>query len=1443
MIRTLLLMLSCTYLLGISSYAQTTNAFRVNYDQALLDLTGNAVEALIPSNYVIAGTNVTFIPIYGTITQIDGAGNLVWSKRYSDASFGFQLNDIKRDDALGEYYLCGGSDSDGAMFMRVDATGNVIVSKKFSINEADGAYFNRVIKTSDGGYVAVGYVTGHDPDGAGPEVYFASQTCTDGDGNTDTEYFGSPLIVKLNSNGDHVWHKVFRYYDNAAKNAVDRIYNDASFVDVVEVSDGYMAVGSYDVRDYSPNADCDDTSPTDAIILKTTTAGAITYHRQFDNHDFSSGQNSKYFGAINKTSAGAPIAVGYDNGREWITKYPSSGGWGLTFSRLFTYSSSFLGTDPVDNSQIYEVSGSTDLVTMGMYIRFAGFPPLPDFRNALHRVNSTATTNVWTKTYTFGMLGAFLPRGSQVSDGGYIMSSMTAGVSWDYHVIKTDPSGDTPLASCAPATITPSASAGPTTIADPYYNVWSGTVGPQGLSVIVQSITPTQSVQCSYITCTAPTITTQPTDNTLCSTDSDVLSVVASSGPYQWQYNNGGTWENVTNGSPAGFSYANGTTDVLTINTSGAAQGTYQFQVLAGTPGCEATSNTLTVTVPGANQLAPTGSVCSGTALNFEALPSSGATYAWMVTAPGGTSASPASGIGQTFTFTPTNTTGSDQTFDVNVDITYNGTTCPSNFSTTVFSVPSTPVVGTIAQPTCSVPTGSVDLSGLPSGSWTVIVSPGGANQTGSGTTATISGLAGGNTYTFTVENAAGCVSSSSTGAILNIAPSSPSTPIVGTIIQPTCSTSTGSVDLSGLPSGNWTITANPGAITQTGSGNTATFTGLNPNTYTFTITNDLGCTSLATVNVTIDPQPVTPTAPIVGTITQPDCSTATGSVDVSGLPTTGNWTLTVSPGGATQTGSGTSSSISGLTANGTYTVTVTNDAGCTSASSSNILVDPQPAIPSAPTLGTATQPTCTVSTGSVDLNGLPSSGNWTITVSPGGATQTGTGATATVGGLAPGSYTFTVTNDQGCTSAASSSQTIDPVPTGPNAPTGTVTQPTCSVPTGTIEVTAPIGANFTYSIDGTNYQASTTISGLTPGTYTITVLDNATGCSATSVSNYTIDPVAGAPVITLNTQTNVNCANGSDGALDLTISGGVAPYTIAWTPNVGTSEDINNLSAGSYTILVTDNLGCSSTNTYTITQPNAISGNGTVTDIDCSNATSGGVSLTASGGSGNYTYSWTPNNEITPSISNVQPGNYSVTITDDSGCAVTENYSVGTTGSLNVDATPEYSVITSGESVDLTVTGATDFTWTPSTDLSCSDCSDPTATPSTTTSYIVTGTDALGCSGSDTVLIVVEIDCAELFVPTIFSPNGSGPAANETLCVFGECLETIQFRVFNRWGELVFETESAYSSSLGNKNEVCWDGNFRGKPVQEGVFVYTLYAKKTNGDVIETSGNITVVR
>jgi gliding motility-associated-like protein len=129
--------------------------------------------------------------------------------------------------------------------------------------------------------------------------------------------------------------------------------------------------------------------------------------------------------------------------------------------------------------------------------------------------------------------------------------------------------------------------------------------------------------------------------------------------------------------------------------------------------------------------------------------------------------------------------------------------------------------------------------------------------------------------------------------------------------------------------------------------------------------------------------------------------------------------------------------------------------------------------------------------------------------------------------------------------------------------------------------------------------------------------------------------------------------------------------------------------------------------------------------------------------------------------------------------------------------------------------------------------------------SYLVTAIVEFDCY-TDTLLQQITINdcpaepppvgCPEIFVPTIFSPNGSSDAANNTVCVYGGCIADISFQIFNRWGEKVFETNDDGLSQ-------CWDGKFKGNELNSGTFVYLLNVELTSGERIEQSGNITLIR
>ena len=769
-----------------------------------------------------------------------------------------------------------------------------------------------------------------------------------------------------------------------------------------------------------------------------------------------------------------------------------------------------------------------------------------------------------------------------------------------------------------------------------------------------------------------------------------------------------------------------------TATFSGLAPGTYTF-FIEDNIGCLSGQSTTATILPQPSTPAapvvgtvtqPTCAVNTGS-VALSGLPASGT---WtLTTSPGGSTngsgaATTVSGLaaGGSYTFTVTNTSGCTSLLTAAVSI------------NSVPSAPGAPIVGTVTQPSCLSPQGSADLSGLPAGNWTITANPGGLNQSGSGATTVFTGLSANTIYTFIVTNTTTLCSSASSGnAVISLY--SPTAPVVGAITQPSCTVSTGAVALSGLPAGSWTLTASPGGATFTNSGSTFNFTGLTSGNYTFTVTDNSGCISSPSTVASIDAQLVTPAPPVIGSITQPSCQDITGSVQLTGLPS-GNWTIIASPGGTTS-GNGSTFTITGISANSTITYTVTNNDGCTSAASQPAVLNGTPTPPAAPVIGTVTQPDCANPDGSVQLNGLPTSGLWIVTVTPGGTTLINNGSTGTFTGLAANnSYTFTVTDENGCTSSSSVSVTINNVPSAPSAPTATVTiQPTCTTPTGTILVTAPIGANYEYSVDGTNYQSSTTFSGLQPGTYLVSVADLTTGCTSTTTS------------LAVNT-----------------------------VPN-GPAAPVVNISA----------------------QPT------------CSDPT-GAFEIVSPLGA-NYSYTSNGIDQTETTFTGLLPGQtYSVTVTDVTSGCVSSAFDVTFNGIPTpelVDAGPDYT-ISAGESVTLTASGNGTMVW------NSGDITSTTVSPTAQTTYTVTLTDANGCTSSDQATVFIAVECGDLFIPTAFSPNGDALNSSFRIKVNPTCIEELELKIFDRWGELVYETTDPNGF---------WDGKYRGKELDPGVYVYVL--------------------
>ncbi|MFB3390228.1 gliding motility-associated C-terminal domain-containing protein, partial [Flavobacterium sp. LAR06] len=452
-------------------------------------------------------------------------------------------------------------------------------------------------------------------------------------------------------------------------------------------------------------------------------------------------------------------------------------------------------------------------------------------------------------------------------------------------------------------------------------------------------------------------------------------------------------------------------------------------------------------------------------------------------------------------------------------------------------ATPMTPIVEMVVDPTCAVATGSVTLSGLPSGNW--VINPG--DVRGAGSETTINGLLAGSNYNFSVTNDVGCTSLSTGNINIKNQPLTPSAPIVGTITNPTCELSVGSVILSGLPIGNWII--NPGAVS--GTGTQTIVTGLAAgHIYNFTVTNDLGCSSTATGDVKIKAQPITPLAPQVEKIIQPTCISASGQVTLSGLPT-GNWEI--NPGGIQGSGSTT---VIDLMAATTYNFTVTNDDGCTSLASEGVSIKAQPSTPAVPLINLVTQPTCSSNIWSVELSNLPA-GNWIIRY--GAIEVIGTGLTTTISNSIAGKYSFTVTNEDGCTSNATADIVIEEKVT-PEVPIVLVID-NCNG-TSTLSTTA------TGSLLWSTNETTSTITVDNAGIYTV-ISTNLNGCVSLPGSVMAAPKIAPEPpVVKIDKST-------------ITIEGRANEVYSVDNGNFSDQLIYSNLEAGAHTIVAKNKSDC----------------------------------------------------------------------------------------------------------------------------------------------------------------------------------------------------------------------------------------------------------------------------
>jgi len=510
-------------------------------------------------------------------------------------------------------------------------------------------------------------------------------------------------------------------------------------------------------------------------------------------------------------------------------------------------------------------------------------------------------------------------------------------------------------------------------------------------------------------------------------------------------------------------------------------------------------------------------------------------------------------------------------------------------------------------------------------------------------------------TYTLTVRDANGCTFDDS----LTIAPLNPPTDIDFAATDPLCPSFVSDVSLTvtgGSPNLVYEIISPSGSAVN--NGNNSTFAGLAPGTYMFRVTDNDGCSY--DESFTIDPvTEISVTGQLINNISCLGEEDGEIQFTVTNFNTDFDYTVT---GPDNFSGSAQTNGTIQLTnlAAGTYTITVTDNlTNCTDTA--NITINAPPSAVTAPF--TVTQPTC-LADGSVNITASGGWGSFTYEITAGPETF-GPQSSGFFAGLDQGgTYTYTVTDANGCIF------TDDFVINEAIAPElDIVPNDICYDDATGLTLTANIvsggDGNYEYSLNGGPYVTNNVFTGLGPGTYTITVRD---GNDCIDTESITIDPelsvVASAPNITAcetDTDVTISAAGGDGNYVYAVVANGTTPGA----SDFSTTNPVTVTGAGDYVVYVRDNGGasgyCEATYDITIAQDDPLAITISNTDILCSGESTAEITISATGGEAPYTYSI--NNGSTYQTSNTfynQPaGSYNIRVRDANNCEVTEIYTI----------------------------------------------------------------------------------------------------------------------------------------------------------------------------------------
>lgn len=453
-----------------------------------------------------------------------------------------------------------------------------------------------------------------------------------------------------------------------------------------------------------------------------------------------------------------------------------------------------------------------------------------------------------------------------------------------------------------------------------------------------------------------------------------------------------------------------------------------------------------------------------------------------------------------------------------------------------------------------------------------------------------------------------------------------------------------------------------------------------------------------------------------------------------------------------------------------------------------------------------------------------------------------------------------------------------------------TSTLSNCAV-LGTIDLSV-LGGSGDYSFAWDNGEVTEDLNGLQPGDYQVVVSDNIIGCTDSLIVNVSAGPAA---LTAQESVTHESCDNENDGRIIIEGFDGTPPYTFNWTnlgiTNNGLSDTISSLSPGNYEIVVTDGNGCIFTVNTTINAADSfVFAVDSFKNTTCLGLEDGYVRIKVDGGLQPYTFAWSSgmpivldNGDIV--ADNVAPSSYYLIVADDRVCTdsllveftvppVTTNLlndtvcvgneydflgdiitiiqdtvledtsylASGCADEINIanifaaenpiaSLTASPDTVFENQTSTLEVDAGYFYDWTPTSSSSSSSIE---VQPLTNTSYSVIVTDDLGCSETYSITVYVLEREVELHIPDAFSPNGDG--VNDIFRVVNsDYFEDIDLKVYNRWGELIHQSEGFNHG---------WDGTYKNEKQAVDVYTFTVTAISTfSGNKITVSGNVSLIK